>query len=62
MDLLLSRQMLYDSSFEWLTTQGWSFVPLDPYAALPGTEEYAKFRPLEQNHADYDLAWAQYMG
>ena len=26
-----------------------------------GTDE-AKFRPLEANSFDYDLAWAQYMG
>jgi hypothetical protein len=59
MDLLLSRQMLFDNSYEWITTQGWSFIPLDNYGG--GGAESA-FRPLEINHVDYDLAWAQYMG
>ena len=59
MDLLLSRQMIYDNSYEWITTQGWSFLPLDNYGG--GTAE-AKFRPLEVNSFDYDMAWAQYMG
>ena len=27
MDLLLSRQMMFDNTFEWLSTQGWSLVP-----------------------------------
>ena len=31
MDLLVSRQMIYDNSYEWVTTQGWSFLPLDNY-------------------------------
>jgi len=35
MDLLLSRQMVFDSSYEWITTQGWSFIPLDPYLWIP---------------------------
>jgi hypothetical protein len=59
MDLLLSRQMIYDNSYEWITTQGWSFLPLDNYG---GGSTEAKFRPLETNSVDYDLAWAQYMG
>ena len=57
-DLLLSRQMIYDNSFEWITTQGWSFLPLDNYG---GGAAEAKFRPLEVNVVDYDLAWAQYL-
>lgn len=59
MDLLLSRQMLFDSTYEWIATQGWSFLPLDPYGG-GGIE--AMFRPLEENVVDYDLAWAMYMG
>ena len=51
--------MIYDNSYEWITTQGWSFIPLDNYAG-GGVE--AAFRPLETNFVDYDLAWAQYMG
>ena len=49
--------MIYDNSFEWITTQGWSFLPLDNYG---GGAAEAKFRPLEVNVVDYDLAWAQY--
>ena len=45
---------IYDASYEWITTQGWSFLPLDNYGG-GGTE--AKFRPLEVNYVDYDLAW-----
>jgi hypothetical protein len=56
---MASRQMIYDNSYEWITTQGWSFIPLDNYAG-GGVE--AAFRPLETNFVDYDLAWAQYMG
>ena len=50
--------MIYDNSFEWITTQGWSFLPLDNYG---GGAAEGKFRPLEVNVADYDLAWAQYL-
>ena len=49
MDLLLSRQMVYDNTFEWIATQGWSFLPLDGYGG-GGTE--AQFRPLEENAFD----------
>ena len=48
--------MIYDNTYEWIATQGWSFLPLDNYGG--GTAE-AKFRPLEANSFDYDLAWAQ---
>ena len=54
--LSLSLSQIYDASYEWITTQGWSFLPLDNYGG-GGLE--AKFRPLEANHLDYDLAWAQ---
>ena len=50
--LLLTR-------YEWLPTQGWSLLPIHNYGG--GTAE-AAFSPLEENIADYDLAWAQYMG
>jgi hypothetical protein len=59
-DLLLSRQMLFDGTFEWLPTQGWSFLPLENYAG--GVGPGSQFAPLEANVADYDLAWAMYMG
>ena len=59
LDIVLLRQMLYDASFEWLTTQGWSFVPIDNY---DGGGPEVQFAPLEVNAADYDLAWAMHMG
>lgn len=59
-DLLLSRQMLFDATYEWLPTQGWSFVPLENYAG--GVGPGSQFAPLEANVADYDLAWAMNMG
>lgn len=59
MDLMLSRQMLYDNTFEWLPTQGWSLLPIENYGG--GGLESA-FAPLEANADDYDLAWAMYMG
>ena len=49
MDLLLSRQMVYDNTFEWIATQGWSFLPLDGYG---GGHMEAQFRPLEENAFD----------
>ena len=57
--LLLPQQMLYDVTYEWLTTQGWSFVPFGNYG-VGGAE--VEFAPLEANAADYDLAWAIHMG
>jgi hypothetical protein len=51
--------MLYDATYEWLTTQGWSFVPFGNYG-VGGAE--VEFAPLEANAADYDLAWAIHMG
>ena len=58
-DLLLSRQMLFDGTYEWLSTQGWALVPIENYDG--GGSEVA-FAPLEVNLEDYDLAWATYMG
>ena len=59
MDVLLARQMLFDATFEWLPTQGWSLVPIENYG---GGGAEAAFAPLEDNTEDYDLAWASYMG
>jgi len=52
--------MLFDATYEWISTQGWSLVPIDPDYGGGGVE--AKFSPLEANVQDYDLAWATYMG
>ena len=62
-DLLLSRQMLFDATYEWLPTQGWSLVPLEPYGVdnIQSTAA-STFSPLEENVVDYDYAWAMYMG
>ena len=61
MDLLLSRQMLFDATYEWLPTQGWSLVPLEPYGGNSDVAA-AAFSPLEENVIDYDYAFAMYLG
>ena len=59
LDLTLSRQMLYDATYEWLTSQGWAFIPIDNY---DGGGVEAIFAPLEVNVRDYDFAWATFFG
>ena len=55
-DISISRSGMYDDFYSYLPTQGWMFVPLDPYHAGGDAASF-------QNHPEeYEWALAQYLG
>lgn len=62
-DMLLTRQMLYDSTFKWTPTQQWSFLPLEEYATQSAAGPLAsKFSPTGANIKDYREAMRMFFG
>ena len=58
-DLSISRQSMYDDTYNFIPTQGWMQVPLIDYH---GGGDAAAFEPLSQHLLEYEWALAQYLG
>jgi hypothetical protein len=58
-DLSVSRQSVYDNTFEKVPSQGWMFLPLTEYHSGGAA---ATFEPLGQHRAAYAWGLAQYLG
>jgi len=56
-DLTVSRQGMYDDTYNKAVTQGWMFIPLVDYHAGGSA---AAFEPLSQNYVDFAFAVKQY--
>ena len=54
-DLSISRQSMYDDTFNFIPTQGWMQVPLVDYH---GGEDAAAFEPISQHLLEYEWALA----
>lgn len=57
--ILISRQNIYDGTFEKTPSMGWMFVPLVEYH---GGGEAATFEPLSEHLAEYEWHLAQNFG
>ena len=57
-DLSISRQTVYDNTFEKPPSMGWMFMPLVNYE---GGGPPAWFEPLQQNLEEYTFGMAQYL-
>ena len=53
----MSRQGMYDDTYNKAVTQGWMFIPLVDYHAGGSA---AAFEPLSQNYVDFAFAVKQY--
>lgn len=60
-DVLITRQMLFDSTFSFVPTQQWSFLPLENYASA-ASDAAARFSPVGSNLQDYDNALMGFFG
>jgi hypothetical protein len=58
-DISVSRDTVYQSTYPWLPTQGWMFMPLVPYHA---GGDIAAFEPLTENIEAFEFGLAQYLG
>ncbi|CAH1774707.1 unnamed protein product [Owenia fusiformis] len=58
-DISVSRQGMYDDTYQRIPTAGWMFVPLVDYH---GGGEAAAFEPLTEHIVEYEWALAQYLG
>ena len=54
-------EVLYDATYEWVPTQGWSFLPLDNYASA-ANDTAARFAPTGANLPDYEFALRMFLG
>ncbi|CAF1910258.1 unnamed protein product [Rotaria magnacalcarata] len=59
MDISVSRQGMFDDTYQRIPTMGWMFVPLTVYH---GGGDAAQFEPLVQHQIEYEWALAQYLG
>jgi hypothetical protein len=58
-DITISRQGMYDDSYNLLPSQSWMFLPIGQYHSGGSAAEFA---PLEEHLLEYEWALAQYMG
>ena len=58
-DLTITRQSIYDGTFNMAPTQGWTQVPLLDYH---GGGAAAAFDPMSQHLAEFEMALAQNLG
>lgn len=58
-DLSVSRQGMFDDTFQRIPSEGWMFLPLVNYE---GGGPAAWFEPLSQHLTEFDFALAQYFG
>ncbi|ELU18638.1 hypothetical protein CAPTEDRAFT_226414 [Capitella teleta] len=58
-DLSVSRQGMFDDTFDYTPTVGWMFLPLVQYH---GGGAAAIFEPLSQHMVEYEWGLAQYFG
>ena len=58
-DLSISRQSVYDDTYNLPPTAGWMQVPLVDYHA---GGDAAKFEPMSEHLVEYEWALAQYLG
>ncbi|ELU11029.1 hypothetical protein CAPTEDRAFT_218651 [Capitella teleta] len=59
-DLSVSRQGMFDDTFQFTPTIGWMIVPLVDYKTQAGAD--GMFEPLSENIKSYEWALAQYLG
>ncbi|CAF0914742.1 unnamed protein product [Rotaria sordida] len=59
MDISVSRQGMFDDTYQRIPTVGWMFVPLTVYH---GGGAAAQFEPLVAHQIEYEWALAQYLG